>query len=228
MHIRPEIARPYLSRQAARKASGSCGRTPAFCGSAPVLISTKRSGRRALPGDLLGQRLAQAVAVDRVDRVEQRDRILRLVRLQRADEMQFDARVPAAAAAISPSPPARGSRRTRAGRRRSPARSRPAPNVFDTATRVTSAGSRLASRQARSISVRTCSRLLEMAAAMRCLYRTVSGAATSNEGPQRSLGDVATGDPGKRGSVEHFKYTVLPVDGLADEQPLERLVGMHQ
>ena len=52
-----------------------------------------------------------------------------------------------AAPAISPSPPARGSRRTRAGPPRSPARSPRRRNVFDTAISVTEAGSRFASAQ---------------------------------------------------------------------------------
>ena len=112
------------SRQARRNASASSGSTPAFCGSAPVLISTNSSGLPALPGDLLGQRLAQARPVDGVDGVEQRHRLLRLVGLQRPDQVQLDAGMPRLAApAIWPWPPAPGSRRTRAGRPRSPARS---------------------------------------------------------------------------------------------------------
>ena len=109
---------------ASRNASASCGSTPAFCASAPVLISTNSSGCAPLLVDLLGQRLAQARPVDRMDGVEQRHRLLGLVGLQRADQMQRDAGMLGhAAAAIWPWPPARGSRRTRAGRRRSPARS---------------------------------------------------------------------------------------------------------
>src|SRR4029453_11465986 len=46
MHMRPEILSPNWSRHAARKPSASCGSTPAFCVSAPVLISTKRTGCR--------------------------------------------------------------------------------------------------------------------------------------------------------------------------------------
>ena len=46
MHISPSMARPCTSRQRATKASASSGRTPAFCGSAPVLTWTRRRGRR--------------------------------------------------------------------------------------------------------------------------------------------------------------------------------------
>ena len=46
MHISPEIVSPYLSRHRPRNASASCGSTPAFCASAPVLISTNNSGVR--------------------------------------------------------------------------------------------------------------------------------------------------------------------------------------
>ena len=44
MHIRPAISRPCVSRQVRMNASASCGSTPAFCGSAPVLISTNSCG----------------------------------------------------------------------------------------------------------------------------------------------------------------------------------------
>src|SRR5690348_13422162 len=46
MHIRPEMVRPWLSRHSRRKASAASGRIPAFCGSAPVLISTNNRGAR--------------------------------------------------------------------------------------------------------------------------------------------------------------------------------------
>jgi hypothetical protein len=46
MHINPEIVRPCVSRHAAMNASASCGKTPAFCGSAPVLICTNNVGWR--------------------------------------------------------------------------------------------------------------------------------------------------------------------------------------
>ena len=113
----------------------------------------------ALLGDLLGQRLAQARPVDRMDGVEQRHRLLGLVRLQRPDHVQLKARrARHAAPAISPWPPARGSRRTPSARRRSPARWRPRrrSSTPPPASRV--AGSRAASRQARSISCRTAAR----------------------------------------------------------------------
>ena len=80
----------------------------------------------ALPGDLLRQRLARCSARS-TEWIASNSATasLRLVGLQRADQVQLEARMRCAQApAISPSPPARGSRRTRAGRPRSPARSR--------------------------------------------------------------------------------------------------------
>ena len=137
-------------------ASASCGSTPAFCGSAPVLISTNSSGCASLLGDLLGQRLAQARPIDRMNGVEQRHRLLRLVGLQRPDQMQLDAGdVSPSAAAIWPWPPARGFRRTRAGRRRSPARSRRRQTSSTPRPASPRTRSRPASRQARAISART-------------------------------------------------------------------------
>src|SRR4029077_17931490 len=100
--------------------------------------------------------------------------------------------------------------------------------VFDTAIKVTSARSRCASRHARAISVRTCSRLFAAAAAMRWLYRTASCAATSNEGPRTSLANVAAGHGGQRRTIDHFKDAVFPANRLAHEEALERLVGVHQ
>jgi hypothetical protein len=38
MHIKPDMARPYVLRQLAMKASASPGAMPAFCGSSPVFI----------------------------------------------------------------------------------------------------------------------------------------------------------------------------------------------
>ena len=110
----------------------------------------------ALLGDFLRQRLAQARPVDRMDGVEQRHRLL--APCSTATARSCAARGPAcarAAPAISPWPPARGSRRTPFGRRRSPARwrRRQTSSTPPPASRV--AGSRLASRQARSISWRT-------------------------------------------------------------------------
>jgi len=62
----------------------------------------------------------------------------------------------------------------------------------------------------------------------KCLYRTIPGAAISNKGPGTLLSDVTTSDGGKRWTVNHFKDAVLPTNRVADEQPLERLVGVHQ
>ena len=146
-----------LRGSASRNASASCGSTPAFCASAPVLISTNSCGLPALPRDLLGQRLAQARPVDRMDGVEQRHRLLGLVRLQRPDQVQLEARgcVRSRSAGHFALPPARGSRRTRAGPAAITGTMASASKVFDTATSVTEAGSRDASRQARAISRRT-------------------------------------------------------------------------
>ena len=60
---------------------------------APVLISTNSSGCLSCFCDFLGQRLAQAGAIDRMDGVEQRHRFLRLVGLQRADQVQLEVRM---------------------------------------------------------------------------------------------------------------------------------------
>src|SRR5262245_43194982 len=95
-----------------------------------------------------------------------------------------------------------------------------APKVFDTAISVTSAGLRCASRQARAISARTCSRLVEGAAAMRRLYRTIPP--TSNERLGAAVQCPAS-DGGRRRTIRHFKYAVLLTNRLADEQPLSVL-----
>src|SRR4029077_5093411 len=63
---------------------------------------------------------------------------------------------------------------------------------------------------------------------MRCLYRTIPSAATSNKGPGTPLSNVTTSDGGKRWTVNHFKHAVLPTNRLADVQPLECLVGVYQ
>src|SRR6516165_9932089 len=47
-----------------------------------------------LLGDLLAERLGEARPIERMDRIEQAHRLLGLVRLQRTDEMQFDAGMP--------------------------------------------------------------------------------------------------------------------------------------
>ena len=44
MHIRPAMSKPYFSRHSLMRASACSGSTPAFCGSAPVLTCTNRSG----------------------------------------------------------------------------------------------------------------------------------------------------------------------------------------
>ena len=79
-----------------------------------------------------GERGGDLLAVDRFDHVERLDRLARLVALQRADQVQFDAscRSPRRGRAdppISPSPPARGFRRTRSGRRRGSSATRRRP-----------------------------------------------------------------------------------------------------
>src|SRR5580704_11649628 len=157
MHIRPEIARPCRSRQAARKASISCGATPAFCGSAPILTSAKRRGRR--PWRAIS--LASAAA-----------------RLSRSTEWMASNRATASLALLDCNGPTRCSSRppwrARSGghfsfascTRFSPKIRCPAPMtgstasgayVFATATKVTLSASRPASRQARAISARTAS-----------------------------------------------------------------------
>ena len=78
------------ARQAAMKASASSGRTPAFCGSAPVLISTNSSGLR--PACRSPWRAPRTGSAGRANgwRRTARPRP-RLVRLQRADQMQLEA-----------------------------------------------------------------------------------------------------------------------------------------
>ena len=73
------------------KASASCGATPAFCGSSPVLSWTNSSTSAFCDGSSLPSASAQAVAIDRMDGVEQRHRFLGLVGLQRPDQMQLGA-----------------------------------------------------------------------------------------------------------------------------------------
>ena len=126
-----------------------------------------------------------------MNRIEQRYRLFCLVRLQRADEMQFDARVlpkqrwPFCLGLLYPilarTPvglPIAGSIAS-------------AANVFETAISVTSAGSRPASRHARAISARTCSRFLTVAVAMRCLYRTVRAPPLQMKGRGRCFGNFS-------------------------------------
>ena len=112
----------------------------------------EQEGAAALPLDLLRHRSADARPVDRMDGVEQADRLPRLVRLQRSDQVKLEAGMASrAAAATWRSPPGPGSRRRRAGRRRSPERSPRRGKVFETATRVTSSGRRPASRGLRDL-----------------------------------------------------------------------------
>ena len=40
--------------------------------------------------------------------------------------------------------------------------------------------------------------------------------------------DVTSRNPGERRAIDHFEYAVLPANCLADEQPLQRLVGVNQ
>ena len=51
---------------------------------------------------------------------------------------------------------------------------------------------------------------------------------TSNKGPGSMRGNVAAGDAGERGAVNYFKHAIFPMNCLSAEQPLERLVCMHQ
>jgi hypothetical protein len=63
---------------------------------------------------------------------------------------------------------------------------------------------------------------------MRCLYRTVANAATSNEGTAPVLGDIAAGEADKGVTVEQFKYAVFPANRPADVQAPECLVCVDQ
>ena len=72
------------------KASASSGRTPAFCGSPPVLTSTNRRGRLPARVDLARERGGDFLAVDGFDDVEGLDRLARLVALQWPDQMKLD------------------------------------------------------------------------------------------------------------------------------------------
>src|SRR5690242_1183553 len=104
-----------------------------------------------------------------------------------------------------------------------------APNVLDTAISVTSAGSRPASRQARTIRARTPSRPIGSAApSMRCLYRTRRHIATSNKRTRYALIDSAAGNVLKGRAVNDFKYAIFPTDRFCQKQTFKCLVGMHQ
>ena len=64
--------------------------TPAFCGSAPVLISTKSSGGRACAAISLASASARLARSTEWMASNSATASLRLVRLQRADQMQFE------------------------------------------------------------------------------------------------------------------------------------------
>ena len=125
-----------------------------------------------------------------MDGVEQRDRLLGLVGLQRTDQMQRDPgmlarisgghlRLGLLHAVFAEHALAGGNHRfDRLGRK-----------VFDTATSVTSAGSRPASRQARAISARTAARLAAISAWFRSCplpsgAMAISSECRSNRRPQ--------------------------------------------
>src|SRR4026208_346663 len=99
MHMRPAMSRPRSSRQVRRSPPAALGATPAFCGSSPALNWGKDRGPPArppppppVPPQPLRESFGDPRPVNAVDGIEQLDRIARLVRLQRADEMQLDAR----------------------------------------------------------------------------------------------------------------------------------------
>ncbi len=103
-----------------------------------------------------GERGNEGRAVDGMNGVEQRDRILGLVGLELADEMQRDAGMGfRAGPAISPAPPAPGSRRRCAARPRSAARWWGPSCVFEMAMSCTDPGARPATRSARVMVSRT-------------------------------------------------------------------------
>jgi hypothetical protein len=94
MHISPAIDSPYRSRQRAMKSSASSRQHARLLRLGAGVDFHEQQRRAVLLADFLGQRLAQAWPVDRMDGVEQRHRLLRLVRLQRPDHVQFQVRVP--------------------------------------------------------------------------------------------------------------------------------------
>ena len=120
----PSARRPAGRRGRGRRrgsASSPSGSTPAFCGSRPVLTWTKSVGQAPRACTARGELAGEAVAVEAVDGVEEVERAGELVGLQRADEVQLDARgTPPGTAASGLRPPAPGSRRRPAGRRRAP------------------------------------------------------------------------------------------------------------
>jgi hypothetical protein len=77
-----------------------------------------------------------------MDRVEQRDDLLGLVRLELADQVERDVGSRLAQLGHLPRPPARDSRRTRAGRRRSAGGSRRASCILEMAISVDRSGFR--------------------------------------------------------------------------------------
>src|SRR4029077_10342903 len=93
---------------------------------------------------------------------------------------------------------------------------------------VTPEGSRLPSRQARAIPVRTCFRPVRATAVMRCLYRTKARTATLNEGTRHVMIDGAAGDLHESRTIEHLEYPIFPADHLRQKEPLECLVRVHE
>jgi hypothetical protein len=51
---------------------------------------------------------------------------------------------------------------------------------------------------------------------------------TSNEGPGTVFGDFTARNARERCPIDDFKQAVFPANGLGDEQPLERLVGVNK
>src|SRR5579862_176120 len=101
--------------------------------------------------------------------------------------------------------------------------------VLDTATSVTDAGSRPASRAARAIPTRTFSRPVAVTAAtMRPLYRNAAQDAKLNEGPRPRLRHVVAGNAGKRGAVDQFENAILPAHRFGGKQTAQCLIGVHQ
>ena len=88
MHIRPSSGSSSL-RAWAISAAASRGRTPAFCGSSPVLTCRNRRGHAPAFVALRRQGVGQLRPVQGLDHVEQRHRLLDLVGLQRPDQVQF-------------------------------------------------------------------------------------------------------------------------------------------
>ena len=82
MHMRPEISRPKVLRQNARLLRFGAG----------IDLDIKAGVARGFL-NFRGERLGDLFAVHRLDHVEKEDRVMRFIGLQRADEMQFEARM---------------------------------------------------------------------------------------------------------------------------------------